>query len=59
MEGISGISERIILDAAMQLKKKLPILIAASYNNFVLTGIFICSFHVMCFASPGSFPTFR
>lgn len=45
--------------AAMQLfkKYKLPILSAASYNNFVLTGIFICSFHVitlLCFASPVS-----
>lgn len=50
--------------AAMQLLKKkykLRILSAASYNNFVLTGIFICSFHViilLCFASPESFPTF-
>lgn len=49
--------------AAMQLKKiyELPILSAASYNNFVLTGIFVCAFHViilLCFASPGSFPTF-
>lgn len=48
--------------AAMQLKKKnSPVLSAASYSNFVLTGMFVCSFNViilLCFASLSNFPTF-